>query len=107
MLQVFFVFPLILARTILVSWASDHMCYSLHMFSNIRPGSSAHHTITIPNGTRINVSRIGDIQLTPTILITNVLFVSQFRFNLISVHRLCHDTSSTILLIKIVGCWVP
>ena len=47
------------------------MCHSLHMFSNLRPITPNHHNITIPNGTKIHVDRVGDIQLTPEILLTH------------------------------------
>lgn len=81
------------------------MCASLHMFSNFRPILDPDHKITIPNGTTITFTHIGDIQVTPDLLLTRVLYVPNFRFNLVSILRLCKDTQSTISFTNS-QCWM-
>ena len=71
-----------------VNWAIDngtssHMCDSLSNFSHYKHVSSLNHSITIPNGTKIKVSKIGAVRLFDNILLKNVLYVSEFKFNLI------------------------
>ena len=65
------------------------MCNSLHHFLNRRPLFEKHREITIPDTTKVTVDKIGEVQPIPDLLLTNVLFVPQFRFNLISIHKLC------------------
>lgn len=82
---------------IIDSGASDHMCNSLLHLHNIRNIKGHTHEITIPDGSKVKVSQLGDIQITPQLMLTNVLFVPQFRFNLISVPKLCKDNNVHVL----------
>ena len=45
-------------------------------------------TVNLPNGQSVNVTHIGCIQLTASLLLTDVLCVPVFDFNLISVSKL-------------------
>ena len=44
---------------------------------------SANSVVTLPNGHTVPVNRIGAVQLTNQLVLDNVLFVPQFRFNLL------------------------
>lgn len=44
--------------------------------------------VTLPNGYKVKVTEIGDVHLNPTLILYKVLFVSSFKFNLISIHCL-------------------
>lgn len=108
MLQVSSVFPHSLASThgLLIAGPPIISATLYHYYySNLWPVTTTTHTITIPNGVQIYVDRIGDVQITPDLLLTNVLFVPQFRFNLISIPRLCQNTHSHVHFTK-THCWM-
>lgn len=44
--------------------------------------------VTLPNGYKVKVTKIGDVHFSPTLILYKVLFVPSFKFNLISVHCL-------------------
>ena len=67
----------------LVDWvidseAIDHICFDIKQFSKITPLRSKTQHITIPNGKRIEVHSIGEVQLSKTVLLKNVLYVPSF-----------------------------
>lgn len=82
---------------IIDSGATDHICYDLTLFSNIKsvPGNSSH--IIIPNGKQVLVSKMGDIKVNDNISLNDVLFVPDFKFNLISIPKLCKDLCYTVM----------
>ena len=70
--------------------ASDHMTYNLHFFTKLQPLSNPIH-ITLPDGSIKTVSQAGQIVLCPKLTLHNVLYVLDFKFNLISVNKLLTD----------------
>ncbi|GAU45704.1 hypothetical protein TSUD_86800 [Trifolium subterraneum] len=80
---------------IIDSGASDHICGSLHWFDSynqIKPIN-----IRLPNG-HLTVAKIaGTIKFSDSLTIENVLYVSDFTLNLISVSKLCHALGCTVL----------
>lgn len=82
---------------IIDSGASDHMCNNHTFFLNLRKLNGFNHTITIPDGRKVRVRHIGDLQLTKHILLHNVLYVPEFQFSLISVPKLCFDLNVSLL----------
>lgn len=69
--------------------ASNHMINSINLFSsNIRICQSS---ISLPDGQSVLVSHIGIVQLSPSLILENVLCVTSFHFNLISVSKLTTD----------------
>lgn len=79
------------------SGASDHMCNTIKLFTNIRDIASKNHKIIIPDGTTLNVMKIGDISLTKDLFLKNVLFVPEIQFNLISVSKLTLDNNISLI----------
>lgn len=78
---------------IIDSGATSHVCSNLALFADTRPVS--HTTVTLPNGTRETISHIGTIHLSSSLILSNVLFVPSFRFNLISFSTLlAHSIAS-------------
>ncbi|XP_074299074.1 uncharacterized protein LOC141630097 [Silene latifolia] len=77
---------------IIDSGASDHMTYKL---------SNLHHvqhlvkplTVTLPDGQVKTVQCIGDVQLSDKLILHNVLYLPDFRHNLLSLRKLL-DTPS-------------
>jgi len=77
------------------SGASDHITPDLSLFSSVQqlrvPGF-----ITMPNGEQSKIVHIGTVQLTPTLVLTNVLHVPDFQFNLLSVSKLCSQLAGQV-----------
>lgn len=82
---------------LLDSSATDHICSTLTLFHSYSPTKTSDHHITIPDGRQIPVSHIDPVQLTKDIKLHNVLHIPDFEFNLISVHKLCHDLNCQII----------
>ncbi|KAL8138180.1 hypothetical protein V2J09_004181 [Rumex salicifolius] len=81
---------------ILDSGATDHMCFVTSMFHSLLPLSTP-YTISLPNGSSIRVTHHGSVTVLPGLTVHNVLFVPQFRFNLLSVRKLVSQTRCNIL----------
>ncbi|KAF7833270.1 putative retroelement pol polyprotein [Senna tora] len=67
--------------------ASSHITGNISLFSQIKEVKGS-HTVNLPNGSVKNVSHIGEVVINSKILLKDVLYVPEFRYNLISVHRL-------------------
>ena len=67
---------------IIDSGASDHMCNNHTLFLNLRKLNGFNHTITIPNGRKVCVRHIEDLQLTNHILY--LMFSMSLNFSLAS-----------------------
>ena len=52
--------------------------------------------VTLPNSTQIPVSLCGDFQLSPDLILKEVLFILKFKFNLIYVAAITNDSQLTI-----------
>ena len=72
---------------IIDSDASDHMCHNLSEFLSY----DRIHSITIPDGRNIPIKYIGHVKLNNDIVLHNVLYVPQYRFNLIVVSKILSD----------------
>ncbi|GAU15708.1 hypothetical protein TSUD_307180 [Trifolium subterraneum] len=78
---------------IIDSGATDHACSSLSMFSHYTKVSPI--PVRLPNGSIVNTDIIGDIHITDTIALTNVLYLPHFTYNLLSVSRVTHQLACT------------
>ena len=72
---------------ILDSGASNHMTFHKSYLTNIR-SLPYPILISLPNGYKVKVTELGDVTLTPRIILYKVLYVPSFKFNLISIHSL-------------------
>ncbi|OIT38548.1 hypothetical protein A4A49_59384, partial [Nicotiana attenuata] len=72
---------------ILDSGASHHMTFNKTHLQNITylPYPVL---VKLPNGYKVKVTEIGDVILTPKIVLYRVLFVPSFKFNLVSISSL-------------------
>jgi uncharacterized membrane protein YgcG len=68
------------------SGASDHMTGNSSLLSNISNPCSP-FSVTVANGTKTPVQGIGTVS-TPNLTFSNVLYLPEFPFNLLSVHKL-------------------
>ncbi|KAI9198311.1 hypothetical protein LWI28_013676 [Acer negundo] len=76
------------------SGATRHICSKASAFVCIN--EVKHATVTLPDHTQIPVHFSGDVKLSSMITLKNVLFVPQFKFNLISVSALVSDSHLTV-----------
>ncbi|KAL2906248.1 Retrovirus-related Pol polyprotein from transposon RE2 [Bienertia sinuspersici] len=76
---------------ILDSGATDHICHDMSFFSNLSFTDPSNTSITIPNGSKVAVTLKGTITLGDTYFLPDVLYVPNFKFNLISIPKLCQD----------------
>jgi hypothetical protein len=82
--------------------ATDHMVYSLSSFTSIT--STIHSYIHLPNGQRVLATHTGSVQITQTLILTNVLCVPAFSFNLISVTKLTDSIPCCVLFFSKFCC---
>lgn len=73
------------------------MCNTINFFQDLRAIEGAHHTITIPNGSKMLVNQIGIVCLNGGLVLTDVLFVPYIHFNLISVSKLTIEKLMDVL----------
>ncbi|XP_074336065.1 uncharacterized protein LOC141673233 [Apium graveolens] len=84
-------------KWILDSGATDHMCFDLDMFDELNILQGSLNVITIPNGKQVVITRSGTIKLNNDLILRIVLFVPDFKYNLISIPKLCKDHKCTIV----------
>ena len=75
---------------ILDTGATDHIVHSISCLSTIT--STIRATVELPNGNMVPVTHIGTVTLSPSPILTNVLCVPSFHFNLISVSKLVQSS---------------
>ena len=76
----------LISRWILDTSATDHISNSLSYFTaykHIPPIK-----VSLPNGILVSATISGTIHLSPSFVLTDVLFLPSFKFNLISVTKL-------------------
>ena len=62
------------------------MVHSIQFFTSIT--SIVQISIRLPNGDMAKVTHVGIVQVSPTLLLENVLCIPSFSFNLISINKL-------------------
>lgn len=76
---------------IIDSGATNHICNDLHKFLYYDMFKDRSHSITIPDGRTISIKYKGHVKLYNGLVLHDVLYVPQFRFNLISVSKIISD----------------
>ena len=76
---------------ILDSGAVDHMVHSIQFFTSIT--SIVQISVRLPNGDMTKDTHIGIVQVSPTLVLENVLCIPSFSFNLISISKLTQNPS--------------
>lgn len=66
------------------TWASSHICSNESLFS-FTFILATHSVVYLANGSKQNVIKIGSIILHPKIILTSVLYIPSFKYNLLSV----------------------
>lgn len=75
-------------KWIIDSGASTHICFSQNMFDTLE---SVNTSIVLPDLTRIDVHYAGVVRICGSILLKRVLFVPEFKHNLLSINALTED----------------
>lgn len=70
--------------------ATDHITPFLHLLQDVQP---CHTTLQLPNGATATISHVGNLMLSSSLKLTNVLCVPSFAYNLLSISKLLIDTS--------------
>jgi hypothetical protein len=83
---------------ILDTGATDHMIHSLCKFSSVTSSISTY--IHLPNGEKALATHIGIVQVTASLLLTDVLCVPSFSFNLISISKLTNSPSCCVFFLS-------
>jgi len=55
--------------------------------------SSADYCIKLPNGSQVPITHIGHVKLCNNLILKDTLVVPDFKYNLLSVSRLCKDNN--------------
>ena len=92
-----FLSKIVTSRWIVDSGVVAHMCNSLDSFISTHKITNPKHSITIPDGRKVMVDLYGDVAFMDGIILTNVLYVPDFQFNILSLYKLCTDMNSTIV----------
>ncbi|XP_030950060.1 uncharacterized protein LOC115973965 [Quercus lobata] len=88
--------------------ATDHIVYSINLLTDF---TAVNCVVALPNGETALVTHIGSICLSENLVLTNVLCVPSFSFNLLSVSQLtkkmhcCLIFLSTFCFIQDLNCW--
>ena len=75
---------------IIDSGATDHMTSKSQLFYTYT-SSPSNKKIVVANGSLATVTGFGDIYITPTLILKNVLYVPKLSVNLVSIQKLTHD----------------
>lgn len=79
---------------IMDSGTSKHICVDTKSFLALHPISN--NFVTLPNNLQFPVNLVGDVQISPQLILKNVLFVPQICFSLLSVSALTNDSNLDI-----------
>ncbi|WOH06718.1 hypothetical protein DCAR_0626146 [Daucus carota subsp. sativus] len=78
------------------SGATDHMCSELSLFTNCKDVTGPANYITIPNGKQVLVTQMGEVHIHDNLVLKDVLYVPDFKFNLVSIPKICKDLHCTV-----------
>jgi hypothetical protein len=77
--------------------ATDYMVSSIHHFTTITAVVSSH--VKLPNGQFALVTHIGTVKFSDSLILTDVLCVPSFSFNLISASKLIKSINCCLIFI--------
>ena len=72
------------------------MTGSINYMKNVFDESKLGKIVGHQNGTMVTITKVGDLRLTNSILLKNVLVVIGYCVNLLSVHKLSRDSKMFI-----------
>lgn len=75
--------------------ASEHMTFDLSILRNIK-ALTIHVNVILRNSRRVKATHTEKVIVHPKLTLNTILLVPYFKFNLLSVHRLCTQFKSII-----------
>lgn len=78
--------------------ATRHICSNKSMFATLHSIAKIH--VTLPNGVRLDVFYPGDVKINNDITLHNVLYIPEFKFNLIFISCLLSHAKCDALFCK-------
>lgn len=85
-----------LSRWVVDSGATDHMSHNVTFFDSYKP-TLGNQQITVVDGSPTNIARQGNLYLTPSISLKDVLHIPKLSTNLISVHKIAKELHCKII----------
>ena len=76
--------------------ATNYMTSKSQLFNTYTPNPS-NKKIVVAGGSLATVAGFGDIYITPTLILKNVLYVSKLSANLVSIQKLTHDLKCYVI----------
>ena len=70
--------------------------HDITLFTHYDAINNNQNNVTIPHDTHVKVQYVGTIHLQNELQLSNVLYVPDFQYNLVSVHRLCRSKNVKI-----------
>jgi len=86
------------ATWVIDSGATHHVSHDRSLFSSL--DTSVLSAVNLPTGPTVKISGVGTLKLNDDILLKNVLFIPEFRLNLISISSLTDDIGSRVIFDK-------
>ena len=83
------------ALWIIDSGATHHVSHDKDLFESL--SDSLNRSVTLPTGQNINIKGISQIRLNEYLLLTNVLYIPDFRLNLLSISQLSKDLRCRVM----------
>ena len=77
--------------------ATDHICLELSLFCTYKPVTGKNEFIVVPDGRKIAIAHSGSDKVHDKLFLNNVLHISDFCYNLISVQKLCTDLNCSVM----------
>lgn len=79
------------------SGANQHMTASESLLHDTVDVSNLNLIVCHPNGSTAQINKIGNMQLSNSLILFDVFVVPDFNINLLSVHKLCKDSKSEVV----------
>jgi len=86
------------ATWVIDSTATHHVSHDRSLFSSL--DTSVLSAVNLPTRPTVKISGVGTLKLNDDILLKNVLFIPEFRLNLISISSLTDDIGSRVIFDK-------
>lgn len=82
---------------VLDTGVTHHICPLLSSFKSHEPTCSI---VTLPNNSIVHATHVGSVQISPDLILQNVLCVPLFHFNLLSISSLTQQLSCSVFFLS-------
>nr|XP_043637936.1 uncharacterized protein LOC122608932 [Erigeron canadensis] len=85
-------FKFVDGKWVVDSGANQHLTCDESCLFNVEDISDLNITVGHPNGTITKIKKIGNVSLSNNVILFDVLFVPEYKVNLVSVHKMSRDS---------------